>query len=334
MKILVVGTGSIGKRHIANLLALGAEVSAYSYRQNVAPELDPRVRRVLDLAGALRSDIDGVVVANRTDQHMDVALQAARQRKHLFLEKPLAVSLDHSDELMRLVREHGLAVEAGFMLRFHPNLQWIQQYLQGGELGEVMHLRASVGQWLPDWRPGTDHRQGYGAFRATGGGVIFDLIHELDLVNWLVGPVADVNAMTRTVACLEIETEAIAQIGLRMASGVLVQVHLDYVRPGYGRDMEVVGRHGVLIWDYVKGTVWLERAGSARSVVHQVPDGFERNTMFRQHMAHFLQRIAQPALPAASPLPDAIDVLRLALASHVSSDERRNVRPQELTPSV
>lgn len=334
MKILVVGTGSIGKRHIANLLALGAEVSAYSYRQNVAPELDPRVRRVADLAEALRSDIDGVVVANRTDQHMDVALQAARQRKHLFLEKPLAVSLDHSDELMRLVREHGLAVEAGFMLRFHPNLQWIQQTLQSGELGEVMHLRASVGQWLPDWRPGTDHRQGYGAFRATGGGVIFDLIHELDLVNWLVGPVADVTAMTRTVACLEIETEAIAQIGLRMASGVLAQVHLDYVRPGYGRDMEVVGRHGVLIWDYVKGTVWLERAGSARSVVHQVPDGFERNTMFRQHMAHFLQRIAQPALPAASPLPDAIDVLRLALASHVSSDQRRNVRPQVLTPSV
>ena len=140
--------------------------------------------------------------------------------------------------------------------------------------------------------------------------------------------------MTRTVECLEIETEAIAQIGLRMASGVLAQVHLDYVRPGYGRDMEVVGRHGVLIWDYVKGTVWLERAGSAPSVVHQVPDGFERNTMFRQHMAHFLQRIAQPALPGASPLPDAIDVLRLALAGHVSSDQRRCVRPQELTPSV
>lgn len=334
MKILVVGTGSIGKRHIANLLSLGAEVVAYSYRQSGSPELDPRVQRVNNLADALPSDIDGVVVANRTDQHMDVALQAARQRKHLFLEKPLAVSLDHSEELLDLVREHRLAVEAGFMLRFHPNLQWIHQYLKGGELGEVMHLRAAVGQWLPDWRPGTDHRQGYGAFRATGGGVIFDLIHELDLVHWLVGPVVDVTAMTRQVACLEIETEAIAQIGLCMASGVLAQVHLDYVRPGYGRDMEVVGRHGVLSWDYVKGTVWLERAGSAPGVVHQVPTGFERNTMFRQHMAHFLQRIAQPVLAAASPLPDAIDVLRLALASHVSSDERRNVRPQELTPTV
>lgn len=332
MKILVVGTGSIGKRHIANLLALGAEVLAYSYRQNAAPELDARVQRVTDLSAALASDMDGVVVANRTDQHMDVALLAAQHGKHLFLEKPLAVSLDHSAELLRLVQAQALVVEAGFMLRFHPNLQWLHAYLQRGELGEIMHARASVGQWLPDWRPGTDHRLGYGAFRATGGGVIFDLIHELDLVNWLLGPVADVTAMTRTVPALEIETEAVAQIGLRMVSGPLAQVHLDYVRPGYGRDMELVGRHGVLRWDYVPGTVWLERAGAAPVVAHQVPEGFERNTMFRQHMAHFLARIAQPTLPAASPLPDAIDVLRLALASHIASDERRHVDPRSLSP--
>jgi predicted dehydrogenase len=324
MKILVVGPGSIGNRHIGNLLALGAEVLTYSYRQQAAPEL----------AAALASDIDAVVVANRTDQHMAVALMAAQHGKHLFLEKPLAVSLDHSAELLRLVREQALVVEAGFMLRFHPNLQWLHAYLQSGELGEIMHARASVGQWLPDWRPGTDHRLGYGAFRATGGGVIFDLIHELDLVNWLLGPVADVTAMTRTVPALEIETEAVAQIGLRMASGVLAQVHLDYVRPGYGRDMELVGRHGVLIWDYVKGSVWLERAGTAPALVHQVPEGFERNTMFRQHMAHFLERIQHPTLPAASPLPDAIDVLRLALASHIASDERRHVDPRSLSPAA
>lgn len=332
MKILVVGTGSIGKRHIANLLALGVEVLAYSYRQHAAPELEARVQRVTDLSAALASDVDGVVVANRTDQHMDVALQAAAHGKHLFLEKPLAVSLDHSDELLRRVRDQALVAEAGFMLRFHPNLQWLHACLQRGELGEIMHARASVGQWLPDWRPGTDHRLGYGAFRTTGGGVIFDLIHELDLVNWLLGPVADVTAMTRTVPALEIETEAVAQIGLRMVSGPLAQVHLDYVRPGYGRDMELVGRHGVLRWDYVPGTVWLERAGAAPVVAHQVPPGFERNTMFRQHMAHFLARIAQPTLHAVSPLPDAIDVLRLALASHIASDERRHVDPRSLSP--
>lgn len=333
MNILVVGTGSIGKRHIANLLALGALVQAFSYREAVGNPVydDPRVLRVSDLAQALASDVQAVVVANRTDQHLAVALQAARLGKHLFLEKPLAASLTGVQDLLDAVTRQDLVVEAGFMLRHHPNLRWMQAYLASGALGELMHVRAAVGQWLPDWRPGTDHRQGYGAFRQQGGGVVFDLVHELDLVHWLVGPVVDVSAMTRVVPALEIETEGIAQIGLRMASGVLAQVHLDYVRPGYGREMELVGRHGVLAWDYARGTVSLTRAGGSAEVVHRVPEGFERNTLFRDHMSHFLQRIAQPGLPASSSLVDAVAVLRIALAAHQSDRERRCVRPGDVT---
>ena len=337
MKILVLGTGSIGKRHIANLLSAGVQVSAYSYRASNggadANPLDSRVNRVNDLSEALNSDVDAVVVANRTDQHMDVALQAASLKKHMFLEKPLAVSLTGTGELMQLVAQHQLVIEAGFMLRFHPNLLWIRDFLARGDLGDIMHLRAAVGQWLPDWRPGTDHRQGYGAFKATGGGVIFDLIHELDLVYWLFGTVQDVTAMTQVVPCLNIETEGIAQICLRMVSGVLAQVHLDYVRPGYGREMEIVGRHGVLRWDYIEGSVSLQKAGGLSEVVHQVPAQFERNTMFQQHMAHFLKRIRQPQMAAASSLEDSVAVLKVALAAHESSATRCFVRPQALRTS-
>jgi len=91
-----------------------------------------------------------------------------------------------------------------------------------------------------------------------------------------------------------------------------------------------VARHGVLAWDYPAGTVSLERAGAPPEVVHRVPADFERNSMFREHMAHFLQRTKNPALPAVSSLADAEAVLRLALATHLSSAERRSVRPAEL----
>jgi len=337
MKILVLGTGSIGKRHIANLLSAGVQVLSYSYRASTlgadTNPIDARVTRLADLSAALASDADAVVVANRTDQHMEVALLAAKHKKHLFLEKPLSVSLSGTDELERLVAQQQLVVEAGFMLRFHPNLLWIQQFLNSGALGDIMHMRAAVGQWLPDWRPGTDHRQGYGAFKATGGGVVFDLIHELDLVHWLLGPVEDVTAMTQVVASLDIETEGIAQIGLRLASGALAQVHLDYVRPGYGREMEIVGRHGVLRWDYVQGLVTLQKATGSIETMHQVPATFERNTMFQQHMAYFLKRIQQPEIAAASPLADALAVLKVALAAHESAATRCCVRPLTLHTS-
>ena len=177
-------------------------------------------------------DLNAVVIANSTDLHTGVALEAARRKKGLLIEKPLSTSLAGCDELQALTEPHSLVVEMGFMLRFHPNLVWIKHYLESNSLGELTFIRASVGQWLPDWRPGTDHRVGYSAFRTTGGGVIFDLIHELDLVHWLAGTVVSVTAMTRHVGSLNIETEAIAQIGLRLKSATSAQIHLDYVRPG------------------------------------------------------------------------------------------------------
>ncbi len=332
MKVLVVGTGSVGKRHISNLLHLGADVSAYSYRaaEGVSNPTYPGVSMVENLKDALQADFDAVVVANRTDLHLSVALEAARRGKSLFIEKPLAVSLVGADELLKLAEDHKLVIEAGFMLRFHPNLIWIKEYLTGGFLGELMHLRASVGQWLPDWRPGTDHRTSYGAFRKTGGGVIFDLIHELDLVRWLGGPVVDVTAMTRYVERLEIESEAIAQIGLRLQSGALAQVHLDYVRPFYGRGLEIVGAFGVLTWDYTTGSVSLTRINGSMDIVHRVPSDFDRNSMFRAHMAHFLLRLSSRELESASSLEDGVHALRIALACHQSAEERRCVKPHEI----
>ncbi len=335
MRILVVGTGSIGRRHISNLSSLGVEVSAFSYRAANAVPIEPEagVQIHTDLERAFEEDFTAVVIANRTDLHMDVALRAARGGKHLFIEKPLAVSLEYSDELVRLVKENTLVVESGFMLRLHPNLVWIKSYIGKNLLGELMHLRAAVGQWLPAWRPNTDYRNSYSAFRSTGGGVIFDLIHELDMVRWLAGPVIEVSALTRYVESLGIETEAIAQIGLRLQSGALAQVHLDYIRPGYGRTLEIVGTLGVLIWDYTTGTVFLAKGDGSFEVVHRVPEWFERNSMFVEHMSHFLLRLASPGCVAVSSLDDGIQALKIALACHRSALDRRciDLRESELS---
>lgn len=333
MKVLVVGTGSIGMRHISNLVALGVEVNSFSYRAAEGASGLPNtgVPLVDNLLDALHDDdLDAVVIANRTDLHMDIALEAARCKKSLFIEKPLSVSLARCDELQTLIETHALVVEVGFMLRFHPNLVWIKRYVAEGSLGELMFMHASVGQWLPDWRPGTDHRTGYSAFRKTGGGVIFDLIHELDLVQWLAGIAVDVTAMTRHVECLGIETEAIAQIGLRLESGMLAQVELDYVRPGYGRTLEIVGTLGVLSWDYTAGTVTLSRADCSTDIVHRVPPEFDRNAMFRGHMAYFLRRLSTPGLEPSSSVENGIHIMQIALAAHQSADERRCIRPNEI----
>ncbi|NCC03111.1 MAG: Gfo/Idh/MocA family oxidoreductase [Proteobacteria bacterium] len=331
MKALVIGTGSIGRRHIANLLKLGVEVSAFSYRDTDLPPIpNGSVVRVSSWQEAIKEDFDFVVVANSTDNHMDVALRAARAGRNLFLEKPVGISLAGVEELTELIHNKGLIVEVGYMMRSHPNLVWMREQLAANVIGDILYVRASVGQWLPDWRPGTDYRTGYGAFRAKGGGVVFDLIHEIDLVCWLFGSVADVTAMLRHAPQLEIETESVAQIGLTMDTGILAQIHLDYVRPLYGRSLEIVGEKGVLSWDYTQGTVQIDRAAAPRETVHKLPEGFERNIMFLTHMKHLLKRIETPAIPSVASYQDGVDSLRVALAAHRAARERRHIRPLEI----
>lgn len=331
MKALVVGTGSVGRRHIANLLKLGVDVTAFSYRaaSGESVPFGPAVNLAPDLEIAIAGNVDFVVVANQTDQHVDVAIKAAKNRKHLFIEKPLSANLDSVEDLCSLVSSNRLIVEAGFTLRFHPNLVWLKAFLESGKLGEVYSVRAMVGQWLPNWRPGTDHRIGYGAFKSRGGGVIFDLVHELDLVTWLCGPAQDVSAITQVVPALEIETEGVAQIGLRLSTGVLAQIHLDYVRPVYGRSLEVVGSEGVLEWNYTRGEVFLTTRTEEAKLVHRVESDFGRNSMFFSHMEHMVKRVTRPDIEARSSLSDSVAVLRVALAAHLSAASRRQVAPHE-----
>jgi len=328
--VLVVGTGSIGSRHVANLLSLGANVLTYSYRRAARSEpWRERVRPFDDLEAAFTAAPDAVVIANRTDQHIDTALRGARASRALFIEKPLSHSLRGVDELRHETERRALVVESGFMLRLHPNLLWLKSFLDAGELGELFYCRAAVGQYLPDWRPSQDYRESYSA-SAICGGVVFDLVHEFDLVAWLFGAIDAVQAMTARAACLEIESEAIAQIGLRTAAAVLVQVHLDYVRPLYARTLEVVGSRGVVSWDYVEGVVTLATPGAGIRVAHRVPDGFARNDLFLAHMRHFLARLDRPSLPAVSSLNDGIAALRTALACHQAARDARLVRPAEV----
>lgn len=325
-RVLVAGTGSAGRRHMTNLLALGAEVWSLPSIHGPLPS-GVSTTPSLEEATALR--LNAVVVANRTSEHMNVALWGANLGLHLFIEKPLSHTLDKVDDLVEVVSERQLVVESGFMLRFHPNARDVKRWIEAGRLGELHYVRAAVGQFLPEWRQGRDYKDSYSAHKDQGGGVVFDLVHELDLLAWWLGDVREVAAMLSHVPSLAISSEAVAQILLRFDNGVIGQVCLDYVRPVYRRAAEIVGSKGILEWDYQSGVVtFLMR--DQEEVVSRVSAGFERNAMFRHHMHRFLTRISDGRTPAGATLDEGLRVLKVALACHASAAARRNVSLQEI----
>jgi predicted dehydrogenase len=330
-RFLVIGCGSIGRRHIGNLVRLAAgPVLAFDVREDRRREVRDRhgveVYDRLEEAWERRPDV--VLITAPTSLHVPLAREAARHGCHLFIEKPLADRREGVDELLREVRERGRVTLVGCNLRFHPGLRKVKTLLEDGMVGRVVAIRAEVGQYLPDWHPWEDYRQGYSARRRLGGGVILDAIHEIDYVRWLLGEVSTVACFSGQLSHLEIETEDTAALLLRGASGAVGEIHLDYVQRVYSRTCQVIGDEGTVRWDYSAGEVRCYTAQTREWQVFPNPPGWEPNDMYVDELRHFLACLSgdeQPALDAFA----AARVLDVALAARTSADTGQVVRLEQ-----
>lgn len=326
MKILIAGLGSIGRRHLRNLLALGEkDILLYRTHQSTLPDAELDGFHVeTNLQTALAHQPDAVIVANPTALHLEVAIPAAQAGCHLFLEKPVSHSLERLDELQDAVRQGGGRVYTGFQFRFHPGLQQVKTLLDGGAIGRPLSLRAHWGEYLPGWHPWEDYRQGYSARQDLGGGVILTLCHPLDYARWLLGEVTDLWAFASHTGELEIDVEDHAEIGLRFAQGAIGSVHLDYNQRPAAHHLEIIGSQGTLRWDNATGDVDLFQADTGEWRSYPGPEGFERNDMFKAQIQHFLDVACGRVEPLCT-LHDGIRALELALAAHASQTESRRI---------
>lgn len=316
-RVLIAGAGSIGRRHLQNLREVGVQ-DIYLYRTRDQPLKEaPELPVFTDLKQALESNPKAVIVSNPTAFHMEIALAAARAGCHLFIEKPLAHSWDGVEELLSLVREKRLVAMVGFDLRFDPGLCRIKRLIEQKQIGPFNAIHAQVGQYLPDWRAGEDYRGGMSARIAAGGGVILDLIHELDYTSWLFGPVDRVACFADKLSSLEIETEDTASILLKFQSGAIGTVSLDYVQRCASRTCRIIGELGTILWDYHGQKVaWYQ--DNNKSWEEFDYSGFERNERFLAEMRHFLACLNGEETPKVD-LAAGISVLKVALAAKRSA---------------
>ena len=322
MKIMIAGLGSIGRRHLRNLLALGErDILLYRTQRSTLPDDElAGIPVETDLEAALTRQPEAIIVSNPTALHMQVAIPAAQAGCHLLLEKPVAESMERIPELEAAVSENGVRVLVGFHFRYHPGLRYIRDMLAAGEIGRPLSVRAHWGEYLPGWHPWEDYRQGYSARLDLGGGVVLTLSHPLDYLRWLFGEVAALWAFTGKNSDLELQVEDSAEIGLRFASGMLGSLHLDYNQRPPSHWLEVVGSQGTLHWDNLSGEVRVFQSEIGTWQVYPPPTGFERNDLFLAEMRHFLQVARREAEPICS-LTDGIHALQLALAVHGSQQQ-------------
>jgi predicted dehydrogenase len=272
------------------------------------------------------------LICSKTYKHLSDFELIAPLVDSIYIEKPLASSYFDFELFRNLKRKHGTYLECGFMMRFHPCVKFIKSLLQEKALGEITCASFFVGQWLPDWRPNSDYRKSYSARTEEGGGVVLDLIHEIDLAHFLLGEVEWLAALNSIPVNLEIATEGVSNAIMQMESGANVQLHLDYVHPNLKRQIEIVGTHGSLVVDLISCEVWRLDRNQASTLIFR-KQNFDRNSMFLEYLQYFLtnatelQNLGRSATlkQCISSCEDGIRALQIALAIKSSSESKKFV---------
>jgi predicted dehydrogenase len=329
-RILVCGVGSIGERHISNLLALGyKQIAAFRTRGRPLQTLRVKMPVYTDLDMALADFAPTVaLVTNPTAYHIPVALQAARAGCHLLIEKPVSHTLDGLDTLQAELQAHDRFAMVGYMLRFHPLLRQVKVWLDegpDGTLGQPLFARASWGEHVADWHPWEDYRQSYAVRPDLGGGPALTLSHELDVLVWMFGRAQHVVGMPSTHTPLKITCAHAIDMLIRFENAAIANVHLDYCQRPAHRSWELVCTRGRVVFDYLAGTLrrWegmlsapptTEGRRTPRAEVLHVPDGFDRNDLFLEELRYFFGCLARGQRPTPG-LDEAAESVRLALSA-------------------
>jgi predicted dehydrogenase len=259
-----------------------------------------------------------VVVATPSHLHVSQALAAARRGCDLFIEKPLGHSADGLEELASEVAARKLVTLVGCNMRFHPGPARVRALIAEGRIGRVLSARLHAGSYLPEWHGGEDYRKSYSARVESGGGCLLDFVHEIDLARWYAGPVREVFCAMDHVSSLAIETEDVAALICRHASGALSEIHLDYVQRVYDRGSTVAGEEGSIFWDFRTGTVACFEARTGAWTTTGLDRGWELNQMYADEIAQLLECV-RDRRPAAQSVSDAVEVMRVVLAARESS---------------
>ncbi len=333
MKVLVVGCGSIGLRHIRHLRQLGI-------RAIEAADSNPAVcRRVQGQCGvtvhlnaerAFDRKPDVVLVCTPAATHVPMVNRALDAGAHVFVEKPLSTNLEGTDALVERVRADGRIVQVGYQLRYHPAMRATKAILESGRLGNILMAHAEFGFYLATWWPGRDYRESYMATPDQSGGLLLDVSHELDLVMWFLGKVKEVFAYGAKLSTLEIQGLDVIKVVLTMADGAVVSLNIDCLQPTYTRGYKLVGEGTALTWecsngraDKSRGRLWMSDGTSERQ--RRVPvQGDPRNT-YRDELRDFLSAVETGRAPTVG-VECGVEVLRVAGAIQRSIETGQPVR--------
>ncbi|MEX2579695.1 MAG: Gfo/Idh/MocA family oxidoreductase [Verrucomicrobiales bacterium] len=332
-RILVLGAGSIGERHLRVFGRTGRCEVAFceplaERRSEIAARYETASWPTWEEAFEEES-FSAAVIASPAPFHIPTARALAERGIDLLIEKPLGLTLEGVDELVETVERQKIRAAVAFVYRALPALQGMRQAILSGRFGRPVQVQVQAGQHFPFYRPA--YREIYYADASQGGGLLQDMLpHPLNAVEWLVGPavrvVVDAAHQVLPGVTVEDTVHLLTRHG-NGAEGVMASFSLNQHQPVNEFAITVNGERGSARWE-LQAQRWLSACENGGEWTEEESFVHERDDYYLLQANAFLDVLEGKAEPLC-PLADGVHTLRSTLAVLQSRREGRwvDVRP-------
>ena len=262
-KVIIVGLGSIGSKHLSILRKLlpnsVIKVMHHNKSKKSPSESDGYIKNISE---AIIFSPQLVVISNPSNIHIKTALAFANKKINLFIEKPLSNNINNISKLISAYRKNNMFVSVGYNLRYLPSLIKFKALIDKKILGKLYFFHSTAGYYLPNWRLDTNYTKTVSANKNLGGGVLLELSHELDYVRWIFGEIDSIYSETSKLSNLKIDVEDASALILKFKKNthnhkLMATIILDFLRQDKNRECTVIGEKGSLKWNGNSGTIEL-----------------------------------------------------------------------------
>lgn len=321
-KILIIGLGSIGQRHVEALLSLGVENIAALRTGKGKKSID---NDILNKIAVFNNDVDAfnwnpthIIISNPTSLHKSYIDLAIKHKCKFFVEKPIA---DNTTEISNLINNPEINGVVGYNLRFHGLFQFLKEKVESKEYGDVVTSQLHVGQYLPNWHPYEDYREAYYSRKDLGGGAIRTLSHEIDLAQFLFGKVNSVLAKVQKLSKLEIDVDDVVNIFCKTELCEQINIHINFLDPVVVRKGTIYFDDGLISYDFINSQVsYTSYETKQEEIIYSKKEDY--NIQYRLQMKEFLSNEKEST---ACSFEQGINVMKI-----IEKSEESNLKQKEI----
>ena len=325
---MIVGLGSIGKRHLRNILAIEntkkLEIIIYSKQTKSYLSNHKNIKIFDTLDKCLLEKPDVGFITNETVHHIPIAIKLAKVGLDLFIEKPLSNKISNVKTFSKIVKTKKLITLVGCNLRFHRCINEIKNLIDQKVIGDIISVKVECGTYLPDWHPNENYSKSYASRDDLGGGVVLTCIHELDYLFWFFGETQEVFSMTGKYSNLKITASDLSAIILKFKNNIIAEVHLDYFQKPEARSCKLIGTKGTITWDSLSNEVKIYDFKKSKWKSKLKIKKYDKNEMYVKELEHFIQCVNKKK-KTINDISQGEYVLKVALGIIKSSKLKKSI---------